>query len=130
MQKITKITTTSILKELVHMLLSSIKLILKFSFSIFNMFIPISKTSDKDSLQSLCVHCYEGPFCDCCSRLNEDQNLSVVFDSIECKVCSNWWLTLVLYVIAGPLLFTCYILLDLHIFYAHLANYDVIVSYH
>ena len=87
LQKITKTTTTSILKELVHMLFSLIKLILKFSFSIFNMFTTISKTRDKETLQSLCVHCYESPYSDSCSMLNEGQNLSVV---TECKLCSNW----------------------------------------
>ena len=107
-----------------------------FCSSTNNMAISTSKTCDKGTLQSLCLHCREGPLCGSCSRLNEVQKLSVVFGSTECKQCSNWWLlTLVLYAIAGPLLvFLLYALrLTLTtgtligiIFYAHIANCGII----
>ena len=94
--------------------------------------ISTSKTCDKGTLQSLCLHHREGLLCGSCSRLNEGHKLSVVFGSTECKQCSNWWLlTLVLYAIAGPLLIYLLYALKLTlttgtlngiIFYAHIAN--------
>ena len=107
-----------------------------FCSSTNNMAISTNKTCDKGTLHSLCLHHREGPLCGSCGRLNEDQKLSVVFGSTECKQCSNWWLlTLVLYAIAGPLLiFLLYALrltlttgtLNGIIFYAHISNCGII----
>ena len=53
---------------------------------------------------SLCLNKREGILCSKCSTVN-GVNYSVVFGSTECRQCSNWWLwTLILYVVAGPLL--------------------------
>ena len=52
----------------------------------------------------LCPPTKTGPLCSTCTTVNGIK-YSVVFGSSECKQCSNWWLlTLILYVVAGPLL--------------------------
>ena len=84
---------------------------------------------------SLCLNNREGILCSKCSTVN-GVNYSVVFGSIECKQCSNWWLwTLVFYAIVGPLLI--YLLYALRltlttgtlngiIFYAQVASTDIL----
>ena len=53
---------------------------------------------------SLCPPTKTGPLCSTCTTVNGIK-YSVVFGSLECKQCSNWWLlTLILYAVAGPLL--------------------------
>ena len=98
--------------------------------------IYISKYHTCETHDSLCLHHRVGPLCGSCNRLKEDQKLSVVFGSTECRKCSNWWLwTLVLYAVAGPLLI--YLLFALRItlttgtfngiiFYAQTANVGII----
>ena len=68
------------------------------SISITN---PSNYTAD---FSPLCLRNREGPLCSTCAVVN-GVKYSVVFGSIECQYCSNWWLlTLVLYALAGPLL--------------------------
>ena len=91
-------------------------------------------SKDLSITSSLCLHNREGISCGSCST-----NYSVVFGSTECRQCSNWWLlTLVLYVVAGPLLIYLLYLLKLTlttgtingiIFYTQAANvglYDIL----
>ena len=52
----------------------------------------------------LCPPTKTGPLCSTCTTVNGIK-YSVVFGSLECKQCSNWWLlTLIVYAVAGPLL--------------------------
>jgi predicted outer membrane repeat protein len=53
------------------------------------------------SNMTLCSKGRTGPLCSKCTKSNE----SSVFGSDKCEYCSNWWLlTLILYILAGPLL--------------------------
>ena len=52
--------------------------------------IYISKYHTCETHDSLCLHHRVGPLCGSCNRLKEDQKLSVVFGSTECRQCSNW----------------------------------------
>ena len=59
---------------------------------------------------SLCPPTKTRPLCSTCTTVNGIK-YSVVFGSSECKQCSNWWLlTVILYSVAGPSSFTCYLL--------------------
>ena len=56
--------------------------------------------NNPNSSTRLCPDNREGPLCSICSP-----GFSVVFGSNECKRCSNWWmLSLILYMVTGPLL--------------------------
>lgn len=72
----------------------------------FNVFvindtnIAIADPKRLSSIAPLCLDNRYGPLCSTC-----DEGYSVVFDSTECKQCSNWWLlTLLVYALMGPLL--------------------------
>ena len=87
-------------------------------------------SKDLSITSSLCLHNREGISCGSCYT-----NYSVVFGSTECRQCSNrWLLTLVLYVVAGPLLIYLLYVLKLTlttgtingiIFYTQAANFGL-----
>ena len=61
--------------------------------------VTIAYPNNPDVSFPLCTDNREGPLCSRCSP-----GYSVVFGSDECKQCSNWWLlTIVAYVVIGPL---------------------------
>ena len=80
-----------------------------------------------------CLHNRQGVLCGQCNQTN---HFSAVFGSMECRKCSNWWLlSVVIYIIAGPLLiYILYVFkltltigtLNGVIFYAQAANAGLI----
>ena len=69
-------------------------------FIVNNSKIALGNPDYMNSTVPLCIRNREGPLCSQCSP-----GSSVTFGSNECKKCSNWWLlSLLLYIIAGPLL--------------------------
>lgn len=60
--------------------------------------VAVANPSNPNVSFPLCLEHREGPMCSVCSK-----GYSVVFGSNECKKCSNWWiLTLLVYVVLGP----------------------------
>ena len=62
--------------------------------------VMLSNSVEMNNSIPLCLDNRYGPLCSVCA-----DGYSVVFGSTDCKQCSNWWLlTLIGYVLVGPLL--------------------------
>ena len=106
-----------------------------FNVFLFNINSFVLTTKDFSVISSLCNKDREGILCSKCSTVNGIKH-SMVFGSTECRQCINWWLwTLVLYVVAGPLLiYLLYVLIltltigtfNGIIFYAQAANVGIL----
>ena len=98
----------------------------------------------EDEVLVLVIHRKKIPICSnnrvgiLCGQCNKTGNYSMVFGSTECKKCSNLWLiTVLIYMLAGPLLIYLLYTLKLTltagtlngiIFYAHAANAGLLQS--